>query len=1098
MPLPRTAVRSFQSLEDIARELGRVQAQGKGALGLAPENPYTENIGVIVLPASESAARLSGFPLDFLAVLLADRPDGSGDEVISLKAQARTLTPEAFILPFSARTDDATGDVVFYTAATNEAARILCTLPDWSPDWIARLHCLSNAAPRFNSYETTVLRLEATPRISPERAAGIAWTEAQQYFRPSHVVLKGAFLFEEDIDAYRAAKAIAESLFPAPKSTPLAFPVTGLAFTAFSATPSNVNFTLAWPSGQTFTSNSIDLFAARTLGVSNVWSSVFRYDLSDILPVTNAFSDMIQETSLPPLPFFDPAWTHSITVTNIVPLPPDGTETATNMVTVATGPKPPSAAAFLRAADLYDGDGDGLTDAYERYVSGTDSGLFSTAGDGTGDGWKVQYGLNPFAPVIPNEDPDGDGLNNLEESVCGTDPNNPDTDRDGLHDKLETQIGTNPTAKDTDGDDLTDADEYLIYMTNPIRYDTDHDGLSDSREIARGTSPFDDDTDNDGLGDFREADELNSDPLSRDTDGDGIDDRTEYDSRNVVGLDLCDSSDAADDYDEDGFSNVYEHMWGWSFVTRTNAYETARFRIMFTTAGQDTYRRSTASDTTGSRLVALGSHPTLAAKIRIPTSTETQRTNIAKRLYFTPTPGIRLNGASLDALSSPIILPDRDGNKTYTVTALPSATGQVAQISLGDDTGKTNSYILRMTVPQITKVEVIVSRNPDSAARTNIVPGVTGVICANAIDERFGIPRVTLRPTLNNDSMGDGQLIWQTDFLLARASGATNGTWTVNWRRWDSAYESRHGIPVPPGRTRIDVGIDFDFNGELSDEEVGASCDVCVIDGAVVPDYDRSKSIDLADEANARTNAPVFFWVNDDRDSGDFGDGGSAIPNQTQNPNHSDAVVNGRDDLVDFFPVWLDMARILNVIPADAGFTYKLRFSKLNAVWTSLTRDEAGKFLTEDTAGCGPQLNENARQAATTNLTASGLLIPEAVISAIRSDPAKGVVLLEGSGIGTGDLCLDVCLGSKRCWSAGVPIRLATVEDMYNHLNLRPDGEGRSTYTNLPRLTAPAPAAPPILFFCTASTSRRRRRGAGTPRCSRNSTSPAPTPVSGV
>jgi hypothetical protein len=76
LPPPRTATRSFQSLADIARELGRVQAQGKGALGFTPGRLYTEDIGLVVFPAPEAgAARVSGFPLDVLAALLADRPD---------------------------------------------------------------------------------------------------------------------------------------------------------------------------------------------------------------------------------------------------------------------------------------------------------------------------------------------------------------------------------------------------------------------------------------------------------------------------------------------------------------------------------------------------------------------------------------------------------------------------------------------------------------------------------------------------------------------------------------------------------------------------------------------------------------------------------------------------------------------------------------------------------------------------------------------------------------------------------------------------------------------------------------------------------------
>jgi hypothetical protein len=931
--------------------------------------------------------------------------------------------------------------VVFYTAAANEAARIPCTLPGWSPDWIARLHCLSNAALRFSSYEKAVRRLAAAPRISPERAAEIAWTETLQYFRPSHVVLTGAFISEEDLDAYRAAKAAAAPPLLAPKSSLLFSSVTGLTFTAFSATPSNVSFTLAWPSGQAFTSNAVDLFATRALGASNAWTDIIRYDLSGILPVANAFSDTVAKTHLPPLPFSDPAWAVYVVVTNIAPLPPDGTEAVTNIVTVNTGPEQPADAAFLRAADLYDGDGDGLTDAYEQYVSGTDPSLSSTAGDGISDGWKVRHGFDPSRPVADG-DADGDGLSNYEEYVLGTDPTSSDTDGDSLSDKTEIQIGTDPSASDSDEDGLSDGDEYLTYMTNPKKKDTDNDGLFDGEEITWGTSPFDSDTDNDALGDFSEVKTLHSNPLSRDTDGDGLDDRREYDSHNTVGLDLCNASDAEDDFDNDGFSNVYEHAWGWSYISKTSAYEVATFKIAYITVGQYPYRRSTrvGDGGGGSRLIALGDHPTLAAKMRIPTSTELNHTNVEKRLYFTPASGIYLNGAPLDSLPNPIILPDEEGDVEYTVTAPPSAVGQTARFWLGDDTGKTNTLDLLATVPKITKVELVVSRNPDSSASTNIVPGVTGVICADFSDARFGLPCVTLKPTVQNEELGDGQLIWITDFLLARASGATNGTWTVNWRRWDSAYAFRHGIPVPLGRTRIDVGIDFNFDGELSDEEVGASCDVCIIKGAVVPDRDRSRSIDAADAATATTDTPVIFWVNDDKDTGDFGDGDSAVPGQASGRNSSDAVVNGRDDLVDFFPVWLDMERILDAIPADAGFTYKLRFSKLNAVWTSLSRGETGKFLTEDIAGCGPQLNQNARQAATTNLTASGILIPEAFISAIRADSAKGVVFLEGNGTGRGDLCLDVCLGSKRCWTASVPVHLATVEDMYKRINLRSDG----------------------------------------------------------
>ena len=48
----------------------------------------------------------------------------------------------------------------------------------------------------------------------------------------------------------------------------------------------------------------------------------------------------------------------------------------------------------------------------------------SAAGDGIPNGWKQQYNLDPFDPNLAAEDPDGDGVDNLEEYLAGTDPTN--------------------------------------------------------------------------------------------------------------------------------------------------------------------------------------------------------------------------------------------------------------------------------------------------------------------------------------------------------------------------------------------------------------------------------------------------------------------------------------------------------------------------------------------------------------------------------------------------------------------------------------------------------------------------------------------------
>jgi T5SS/PEP-CTERM-associated repeat protein len=48
----------------------------------------------------------------------------------------------------------------------------------------------------------------------------------------------------------------------------------------------------------------------------------------------------------------------------------------------------------------------------------------SVVGDGIPNGWKQQYGLDPFDPNVAGADPDHDGMSNLQEYLAGTNPTN--------------------------------------------------------------------------------------------------------------------------------------------------------------------------------------------------------------------------------------------------------------------------------------------------------------------------------------------------------------------------------------------------------------------------------------------------------------------------------------------------------------------------------------------------------------------------------------------------------------------------------------------------------------------------------------------------
>ena len=222
-----------------------------------------------------------------------------------------------------------------------------------------------------------------------------------------------------------------------------------------------------------------------------------------------------------------------------------------------------------------DSDDDGLTDGQEIFQTGTDPNRADTDTNGTTDADEDpdNDGLTNLEEVTGSEntghgneptdpqdaDSDDGGVNDGQEIADGTDPNNAadddpttppgdDDDGDGLTDAEEAYLGTDPTNPDTDGDGVRDGDEdhdgdgltnleelrgtrnvrHGNLPTNPKFADTDRDGLKDGEEITRHrTNPRDADTDRDGLKDGAEVKRYRTNPLRKDTDRDRLSDAVE-------------------------------------------------------------------------------------------------------------------------------------------------------------------------------------------------------------------------------------------------------------------------------------------------------------------------------------------------------------------------------------------------------------------------------------------------------------------------------------------------------------------------------------------------------------------------------------------
>ncbi len=200
---------------------------------------------------------------------------------------------------------------------------------------------------------------------------------------------------------------------------------------------------------------------------------------------------------------------------------------------------------------------------------------------------------------------------------------------------------------------------------------------------------------------------------------------------------------------------------------------------------------------------------------------------------------------------------------------------------------------------------------------------------------------------------------------------------------------------------------------------------------ALMGDYDRDGKIGSSDIESYIRRKPIRFWINNDKDNGDIANGLSDLPgNGSKNAN--DGMVNGRGDLLDFTPIWLALSD-------NPDLRYKLSQADnaVKVVYTSLSKNEAGKYLHEDIDKCGYDLDEMAYEASSMLIPRNGTWLPDVFVELVRNNSQKGVILLEGRSATTKPLVLEVYYDEECIRKAELPLSISTVEDMYRFHNIR-------------------------------------------------------------
>jgi len=258
---------------------------------------------------------------------------------------------------------------------------------------------------------------------------------------------------------------------------------------------------------------------------------------------------------------------------------------------------------------------------------------------------------------------------------------------------------------------------------------------------------------------------------------------------------------------------------------------------------------------------------------------------------------------------------------------------------------------------------------------------------------------------------------------------------------------------IVPESDWTDIKIkDINDHGMLAAEATnaeGKKCAIFLLPVEIVPDYNRDGMISDADRDEVTEEDPFRWWVNDDDDQGLIRSKGSHndIPGDGT-ADYTDLKVDGLRDVIDFFPLYLDIKALLSVLPKE-NYTYKLshedsafKFGELpNAVLEGdPDLDGVGAYIRELSAA--QEVAELSLQEA----SADGAVISEAMLDAFKQ--SRGVLILEATKETEKPLWLKIFKGSELLGEVSFPVKTSGVEKMFRCKNLVSASGAQATEAN--------------------------------------------------
>ncbi len=195
-------------------------------------------------------------------------------------------------------------------------------------------------------------------------------------------------------------------------------------------------------------------------------------------------------------------------------------------------------------------------------------------------------------------------------------------------------------------------------------------------------------------------------------------------------------------------------------------------------------------------------------------------------------------------------------------------------------------------------------------------------------------------------------------------------------------------------------------------------------------DINRDGAIDENDSDVWLNDRHFYYWINNDTTRGNYI---GEISNS--NLNSSDLCVNGAFDLVNFFPVAIDLKPFTSIWGNKVSYTIHpysstsgniFNFCLANIPWS-----QAGSIQTTNTVTTSGQV---LSQAELTALPKSGYTFTSSILNQFSLN--SGLMICEAKEYCYG-LQLDIKSGDKILYSYTLPMRIRPLRDMYNWINVR-------------------------------------------------------------